>query len=159
MEQETKQESIWADGVPSKIENKDRLEPRAVLNMCVRFVLENILNRKKYDILAAQDDPNLLPNIEVKLEDRKFAIAVIPCIYPYFIPKNDQLRIGFAKAAKEKGYIPVICPIPIRSIDKDRAEASIYLKGDLFQFANIGQIIATEEDNQEILPQTLNFTL
>ncbi|MCM1131487.1 MAG: hypothetical protein NC310_07975 [Roseburia sp.] len=159
MEQKTKQESIWVDGVPSKIEDKDRLEPRAVLNMCVRFVLENILNRKKYDILAASDDPNLLPNIEAKLEDRNFAIAVIPCIYPYFMPKNDKLRIGFAKAAKEKGYIPVICPIPIRSIDKDRAEASIYLKGDLFQFANIGQIIATEEENQEILPQTLNFSL
>lgn len=159
MEQETRQESIWAEGVPSKIEDKDKLEPRAVLNMCVRFVLENILDRQKYEILAAQDDPNLLPNIEAKLEDRKFAIAVIPCIYPYFMPKNDKLRIGFAKAAKEKGYIPVICPIPIRSIDKDRAEASIYLKGDLFQFANIGQIIATEEENQEILPQTLNFSL
>ncbi|MDE5855777.1 MAG: hypothetical protein K2H06_01890, partial [Anaeroplasmataceae bacterium] len=138
---ENKQESIWADGVPSKIEDKDRLEPKAVLNMCIHFVIEYILKGKNYVILSAQDDPNLFPNLELKQGSKKYAVAVIPCIYPYFMPKNDKLRIGFAKAAKEKKYIPVLCPIPIRSMDKDRAEASIYLKGDLFQFANIGQII------------------
>ncbi|MDE6407940.1 MAG: hypothetical protein K2K50_04985, partial [Anaeroplasmataceae bacterium] len=71
----------------------------------------------------------------------------------------DKLRIGFARAAKEKNYIPVICPVPILSIDKARAEASLYLKGDLFQFANIGQIIITDEEVQDILPETLNFRL
>ncbi|MDE7385364.1 MAG: hypothetical protein K2M84_06365, partial [Anaeroplasmataceae bacterium] len=141
MAQENKMESIWADGVPAKIEDKDRLEPRNVLNMCIHYVVEYILKGKNYEVLSAQDDPTLFPNLEVKEGNKKYAIAVIPCIYPYFMPKNDKLRIGFAKAAKEKGYIPVICPVPIRSVDQARAEASVYLKGDLFQFANIGQII------------------
>lgn len=157
--QQTKPESIWADGIPAKIETKDRLEPKDILHMCVRFVLDNILNSKAYEIMAAHDNPNYFPNIEAKLGDEKYAITVIPCIYPHFIPKNDKLRMGFASKAKEKNYIPVICPIPIRSIDKDRANASVYLKGDLFEFANIGQIIVTEAEEQEILPKTLNFKL
>ncbi|MDE7213290.1 MAG: hypothetical protein K2N42_01785 [Anaeroplasmataceae bacterium] len=157
--QENKRESIWADGIPAKIEDKDRLEPRAVLNKCIQYVIKYILQGKNYEILSAQDNLNCYPNIELKLEDKKYAVAVIPCIYPYFMPKNDKLRIGFAKAAKEKNYIPVMCPVPIRSIDKDRAEASIYLKGDLFQFANIGQIILTDEEEQEITPDTLDFRL
>ncbi|MDE6241606.1 MAG: hypothetical protein K2M08_04175 [Anaeroplasmataceae bacterium] len=159
MKQENKMESIWADGIPAKIEDKDKLEPRSVLNMCIHYVIEYILKGKNYEILSVQDDPNFLPNIELKEGDKRLAVAVIPCIYPYFMPKNDELRIGFAKAAKEKNYIPVICPVPIRSIDQARAEASIYLKGDLFQFANLGQVIVTEEENQEILPETLNFRL
>ena len=157
--QENKIESIWADGIPAKIEDKDRVEPKTVLNMCIHYVIEYIIKGKNYEILSAQDELNIYPNIELKQGNEKYAVAVIPCIYPYFMPKNDKLRIGFAKAAKEKNYIPVICPVPIRSIDNERAEASIYLKGDLFQFANIGQIIVTEEEVQEITPNTLNFRL
>lgn len=159
MKQENKLESIWADGIPPKIEEKDKLEPKAVLQLCIQFVMENIIKDKGYKLLAIQDNINQFPNLEVLKENKKYAIAIIPCIYPYFMPKNDKLRIGFAKAAKEKNYIPVICPIPIRSIDHERAEASVYLKGDLFQFANIGQIIITDEEEQEILPETLNFKL
>ncbi|MDE6415209.1 MAG: hypothetical protein K2K48_07315 [Anaeroplasmataceae bacterium] len=152
-------ESIWADGIPEKIEEKDKLEPKSVLNLCMHYVLENILKGRGYEITGIQNELNVFPNIEAKKQDEKYAIAVIPCIYPYFMPKNDKLRIGFARAAKEKNYIPVICPVPIRSIDKARAEASLYLKGDLFQFANIGQIIITDEEVQDILPETLNFRL
>lgn len=157
--QQNNLESIWADGIPSKIEEKDLLEPKAVLQMCIRFTLEHILKDKGYEITSVQDDPNLFPNIEAKKEKKKYAIAVIPCIYPHFMAKNDALRIGFAKASIEKNYTPVLCPIPIRSIDKERAEASVYLKGDLFQFANLGQIILTTEASQEISPNTLNFNL
>ncbi|MDE7263545.1 MAG: hypothetical protein K2N64_02650 [Anaeroplasmataceae bacterium] len=152
-------ESIWVDGIPSRIEKEDLLEPKAVLQMCIRFTLDHILKDKGYEITAVQDDPVLFPNIEAKKFNKKYAIAVIPCIYPHFIAKNDALRIGFAKAAKEKNYIPILCPVPIRSTDKLRAEASIYLKGDMFQFANIGQMILTDEDTQEILPKNLNFKL
>ncbi|MDE6655484.1 MAG: hypothetical protein K2J85_00665 [Anaeroplasmataceae bacterium] len=108
MVQQTKIESIWADGIPAKILDEDKLEARAVLNMCIRFVLDNILKGKDYEILSAQDDPKIFPNIEVKQKDKKYAIAVVPCIYPYFMAKNDTIRKGFAKAAIEKNYIPVI---------------------------------------------------
>ncbi|MDE6407276.1 MAG: hypothetical protein K2K50_01550, partial [Anaeroplasmataceae bacterium] len=111
-------ESIWADGIPEKIEEKDKLEPKSVLNLCMHYVLENILKGRGYEITGIQNELNVFPNIEAKKQDEKYAIAVIPCIYPYFMPKNDKLRIGFARAAKEKNYIPVICPVPIRSIDK-----------------------------------------
>lgn len=152
-------ESIWADGVPAKIDDRDRIEPKGILQMCIRFAIENILNKEDYKITAVQDNPNVYPNIELIHNDIKYAIAIVPCIFPYFIRNNDELRIGFAKAAIEKNYVPVICPIIIRSIDDERANQSIYLKGDLFKFANIGQKILNTEPHQEIKPDNLDFKL
>lgn len=152
-------ESIWADGVPAKIDDRDRIEPKGILQMCIRFAIENILNKEDYKITAVQDNPNVYPNIELIHNDIKYAIAIVPCIFPYFIRNNDELRIGFAKAAIEKNYVPVICPIIIRSIDDERANQSIYLKGDLFKFANIGQKILSTEPHQEIKPDNLDFKL
>ena len=43
--------------------------------------------------------------------------------------------------------------------DKERAEKSILLKGDVFRLANVGQLILNNEETQEINPQTLTFKL
>lgn len=152
-------ESIWADGIPAHIEAKDRLEPEALLGLSVRFVLEHIIHDKGYTILGGHANLNQYPNLLLAKEDEKYAVAVVPCLYPHFIPKNNQLRIDFAKASIDKGFIPILCPVPVKSVDPKRAQASIYLKGDLFQFANIGQIHLTSELEQEITPQTLSEIL
>ncbi len=152
-------ESIWADGIPNKIEDKDKIEPKGILQMCIRFVLENILNKEEYKITSVQDNINAYPNIELIYNESKYAIAVVPCIFPYFIRNNDELRIGFAKASIEKNYIPVLCPVVICSVDEQRANNSIYLKGDLFKFANLGQKILNTEPHQEITPDNLDFKL
>ncbi len=152
-------ESIWADGIPNKIDDKDRIDAKGILQMCIRFVLENILNKEEYKITSVQDNLNVYPNIEVIHNNKKYAIAVVPCIFPYFIRNNDELRIGFAKAAIEKNYIPVLCPVVISSVDEKRANNSIYLIGDVFKFANIGQKILNTEPHQEITPNNLDFKL
>ncbi len=152
-------ESIWADGIPNRIKDDDRIEPKGILQMCIRFVLENILNKEDYKIISVQDNLNIYPNIEIIHNDTKYAIAVVPCIFPYFIRNNDDLRIGFAKAAIAKNYVPVLCPILISSVDEERAKNSIYLKGDVFKFANIGQKILNTEPHQEINPNNLDFKL
>lgn len=152
-------ESIWADGVPSKIDPKDLLEPQELLRLCIRFALDEILKEKGYTVLQIIDKLHVYPNIILEKAEKKYAVAIVPCIYPYFMIQNDEIRIGFAKAAKEKNYIPILCPIPARSIDEERAKKSVYLKGDLFQFANIGQKVLTEDEHQEILPTSLDFHL
>lgn len=150
-------ESIWVDGVPNRIDPKDRLTPLEILRMCIHYSVENIIAGKEYKIINVIDTLYAYPNIILEKEEKHYAVAVVPCIYPYFMPENDELRIGFAKASKEKGFIPILCPIPVRSIDEERAKQSIYLKGDVFQFANIGQKILTDDVKQEITPQNLDF--
>lgn len=157
--QQNEVESIWADGVPENINPKDRLEPEELLKLCIQFTIQEVLKDKEYQILGVDDQINAFPNLLLKKENQTYAVAVVPCIYPYFLIKNDQLRIKYAKAAKRNHHIPVLCPIPVRSIDMERAKRSIYLKGDVFAFANIGQKILTDEEGQEILPNTLDFHL
>lgn len=151
-------ESIWADGIPSKIDPKDRIEPEGILKMCLQYTMEHIL-KDKYKILAAGADIGVYPNLLVEKDGTKYAISVIPCIYPSFLAKADDLRIKIAQQAKKVGMIPVLCPVPIFSIDSKRAEASIYLKGDVFKMVNMGQLIMTDAAEQEILPDKLDFKL
>lgn len=157
--QQNEMESIWADGIPENINPEDRLEPVELLKLCLQFTIQNVLKDKGYEIIGVSNQVDAYPNLLLKKDNQTYAVAVVPCIYPYFIVKNDKLRIEYAKVAKQNHHIPVLCPIPVRSIDHKRAEHSVYLKGDVYSFANIGQKILTDEEEQEILPTTLDFHL
>lgn len=49
-------ESVWADGVPQKINPEDVLPPKHILDMCIRFTLEQIIKDKGYKVLGVNDD-------------------------------------------------------------------------------------------------------
>lgn len=152
-------ESVWADGVPQKINPEDVLPPKHILDMCIRFTLEQIIKDKGYKVLGVNDDLKSYPKILLEKENQQYAIAVVPCVYPNFIQKNDDLRIRFVKGCQQQKAVPVLCPVLIHSQDKERAMKSIMLKGDLFRITNIGQLILTDEETQEILPKSLTFKL
>ncbi len=159
MQQNKVVESIWADGVPKNIKDEDRLTLKHILSMCIRFTVDEIIKDRGYKVLGINDETNSYPNILLEKDEKKYAVAVVPCIYPNFIRKNDELRIRFAKDAEQRNLIPVLCPVLIHSQDVERAKASVMLKGDLFRIGNLGQKILTTEETQEITPQTLDFKL
>ena len=152
-------ESIWADGIPAKINPEDLMKPEDILKLCIRFTLEKILTSKGYKIVGIIDQLDKFPHITAEKDGSKYGIVVLPEIFPRFGSVVDDFRIKFVNASKEHNIIPVLCPVLIHSVDKARAEKSVMLKGDVFNCLNIGQIILNNEPKQEITPQTLTFKL
>lgn len=152
-------ESIWADGVPAKIDEKDVLTYQEILRICIKFVLDKIIVPKNYKVLGINDDPQKFPNITVEKDGMKYGLVVVPNKFPLFAAIKADFRITYVKGCEEHNIIPVFCPVLIYSVDKDRAAKSIFLRGDLFNARNVGQQILNKEEKQEITPQTLNFKL
>ena len=152
-------ESIWADGVPTKINKDDILMPLDILKLCMRFTVEHILVPNDYKIVGLREDLNNFPHITAEKEGKTYGIVVLPEIFPHFGAVPTDFRMQYVEACGKHNVVPVLCPILIHSQDKERAEKSILLKGDVFRLANIGQLILTDEETQEINPQTLTFKL
>ena len=152
-------ESIWADGVPAKINKEDIMVPADILKLCIRFTIEQILVPNEYKIVGIIEDLNNFPNITAEKDGKKYGLVVLPEIYPHFGGVPTDFRVKFVNACNEHDVVPVLCPVLIHSQDKERAEKSILLKGDVFRLANIGQLILNNEETQEITPQTLTFKL
>ena len=152
-------ESIWADGIPAKINKEDIMVPADILKLCIRFTIEQILIPNEYKIVGIIEDLNNFPNITAEKEGKKYGLVVLPEIYPHFGSVPADFRIKFVNACNEHDVIPVLCPVLIHSQDKERAEKSILLKGDVFRLADVGQLILNNEETQEITPQTLTFKL
>lgn len=155
--QNNQMESIWADGVPAKINDEDLLTPKETLRMCINFTVANVLTPKGYELVGVNDDLASLPNIVVKKDEKVFSIIVVPCIFPNYMRENDDLRIKFVNSATKAKAIPVICPVLIHSYDKERAQKGIMLKGDLFRITNIGQKILNNFAKQSLKPEDLDF--
>lgn len=150
-------ESIWVDGIPNKINKEDLLTVDEMIKICIRFTVERILIPRDYKIIGIVDQPNNFPNITAEKNGIKYAIVVLPEVFPRFSSIVDDFRFKFVAATKERELLPVLCPVLIKSYDKQRADKGLLLKGDLYNLSEIGQIILTDEEKQLITPQTLNF--
>lgn len=152
-------ESIWAAGVPKVLHEEDLLEPKAILNMCIKTVLDTKVVPNHYQVLAVNDSLNSFPNIVIQKEKTVYALAVIPCIYPHYMPKNDAFRIQFANHCLKQHHIPLICPVTLYSVDEERMKHSVLLKGDLFHCISLGMVECTTEAEQDLSYEKLNFNL
>ena len=152
-------ESIWADGIPANIKKEDVMAPLDILKLCIRFTVEQILLPKEYKIVGVIEDLNNFPQVTAEKDGKKYGIVVLPEIYPHFGAVPADFRIKFADACKERNIVPVLCPVLIHSQDRARAEKSILLKGDVYRLGNLGQLILTNDEEQEIKPDSLTFKL
>lgn len=154
---EKQMESIWADGVPAKIEEKDLLPIQRILSMCVRFTLEHTLKDKNYEVKGVNDDLHSYPNILLEKSGTLYAVAVAPCVFPRYVNMDFEVRRKYVENCKGNKAVPVLCPVLFCSYDKQRAEKGIVLNGDLYNMKALGQVILTEDPNQSILPKDLDF--
>lgn len=151
-------ESVWADGIPKMIKDEDLLDAETILRMCIKSFLEKEVSSGNCELLDFTPKINAFPNVVVQKNDQIYGIAVIPCIYPHYLPKNNDFRFQFVKHCDSQNCLPVICPVAIHSLDEARKKASILLEGDLFNCYPLGMKILNLDPEQDLSFDQLNFT-
>ncbi len=152
-------ESIWADGCPKNIKEEFKLTIPQLLVLGVDYVVKKFAVPHGFKIEQAMANIEYLPNIIMKKNDKLYAVAVVPFVYPNYGCLNDKIRIEFVNASKKNGAMPLFAPVGFKSIDAERAKASLALKGDLFDILFRGFIILTDEPNQRMIVDNDEFTL
>ncbi|MDE5714941.1 MAG: hypothetical protein K2I42_02305 [Anaeroplasmataceae bacterium] len=152
-------ESIWVEGIPSKIEKDDLLNLQEVLNICLQYFIKDYLKDKEYNLEGINPNPNQIPHVLLTKGNKKYAVIIVPCVYPRYHLMQEEVRIQFVKDCQEKNAIPLYCPVLIASYDALRAEQGLMLKGDLFNVRIVKQKILNQEAKQDLTLQSLDFEL
>ena len=143
-----KPESIWADGVPQKIDEKDRISNSELADMAITYIMKNIIIPKGFKI--EQGFPGKeVPNIICKRDGIVYAIMVVPSLFPDYITINDEFRLKLVSACLEHNTVPLYAPIGYKSIDEERAKAKLALKGDVFLTSFPGFVKLTNNEKQD----------
>ena len=150
-------ESIWADGIPANIEEKDVMTGVDNLTLCTKFYVEKILSKLGGQIENINVNPKSFPNIMFVKNGKKYGICIVPCIFPYFSFMVDKVRISFVNESLKHDVIPVMTCILMASYDKARADKQVLLKGDLFNLRHLGNYLLNNEEKLMLTPNDLNY--
>ena len=153
-------ESIWADGVPQNIKDDDRLGQNELLGMAIDFVMEHIVIEKGFKV--ERSFPRITaPQIICKRDGVVYAIVVGVSMFPETSWLKDEFRLDFYKKSSEQNIVPLFTAVAFESIDKDRAEAKIALKGDVFKnhFSNVIKVTNDEKLTPADITQEMVFEL
>ena len=141
-------ESVWADGVPAKIEEKDKISQEELHAMAIDYVMKKVILPKGFKI--EQGFPRKdFPNIVMKRDGVIYMVVVFPSVFPNYVTMNDEFRLKIVEGAKKFDAVPLYAPVGYKSIDPARAEAQLTLKGDVFQTIFPGFLKLIDEPNQE----------
>ena len=157
--QNNEMESIWADGVPPRINKEDIMTPSEILKVCLNYMVEDVIKNKGYNIRGITDDINTYPNLILEKDNKMIFVAVVPCVFPNYMREDNDLRFRYVEAAKKHNARPLICPVFVSSYDKERALKSIMLKGDLYRVLCRGQIELTNAEKQDLSQEHLKKLL
>ena len=149
-------ESIWAAGVPEKVDQNDVLTMDLLVSMAVDYLMKNVVIPTGFKVEEGFPRKEL-PNIVMKRDGEVYAVIVIPSVFPKYTVINDELRLKFVNLCKEKDVKPLMATVGYMSIDDDRAKAGLALKGDVFKTTFPGFFILTDEEKQDmsIKPENL----
>ena len=149
-------ESIWAAGVPEKVNPEDVLNMDLLVSMAVDYLMKNIIIPTGFKVEEGFPRKEL-PNIVMKRDGEVYAIIVIPSVFPKYTVINDELRLKFVNLCKERNVKPLMAPVGYMSIDDDRAKAGLALKGDVFKTTFPGFLILNDSEKQDmaIKPENL----
>lgn len=142
-------ESIWAEGIPEKIEDKDKLDMDNLVALATDYVMKNVVIPRGFKI----DDGfprKEIPNIVMKRDGEAYAVVIVPSVYPNYVVISNELRLQVVKICKERNITPLMAPVGYMSIDEARGKAGIALKGDVFKTTFPGFLILTDEENQDM---------
>ena len=141
-------ESVWADGIPAQIEEKDKISPEELHSMAIDYVMKKVILPKGFKI--EQGFPRRdFPNIVMKRDGKLYMVVVFPSVFPNYVTPNDDFRMKIMEGAKKFNAVALYAPVGYKSIDEERAKASLTLKGDVFQTTFPGFIILNDEAHQD----------
>lgn len=150
-QEQEKLESIWADGIPQNITDDKKLEFKDLLLMAVDHIVKNYAVVNGFKIEQVNAKPEVLPHIIMKKNDKIYTVIVLPFLYPNYGSLNEEVRISFVKKMNELEAVALFAPVGFASTDKERAKASLALKGDTFNLLFRGFVVLTDEPNQKLL--------
>lgn len=140
-------ESIWADGVPETIEEKDKIKQEELHAMAIDYVMKKVILPKGFKV--EQGFPRRdFPNIVCKKDGKLYMIVIFPSVYPNYVTMNDEFRLKIYENAQKFDAIALYAPVGYKSIDPERAKAQLTLKGDVFQTTFPGFIVLTGDEKQ-----------
>ena len=147
--QNNEPESIWAAGVPQNIDEKDVINLELLVAMATDYLMKNVVIPKGFKI----DDGfprKEIPNIVMKRDGTTYAVVITPSLFPNYTYVNDELRLKFVSICKERNITPLMAPVGYKSIDDERANAGLALKGDVFKTTFPGFLVLTDEEKQDM---------
>ena len=147
--QNNEPESIWAAGVPNNIDEKDIIDLEMQVAMATDYLMKNIIIPRGFKV----DDGfprKEIPNIVMKRDGVTYAVVICPSLYPHYTYVNDELRLKLVGICKERNITPLMAPIGYKSIDDERANQGLALKGDVFKTTFPGFLILTDEEKQDM---------
>lgn len=142
-------ESIWAAGIPEKIEESDKIDMDMFVAMATDYLMKNYILPRGFKIEDGFPRKEI-PNIVMKMDGKTYAVVVAPSIYPNYRIVSHELRLKLVELCKERNVVPMMAPVGYMSIDDERAKASIALKGDVFKTSFPGFIILNDEKEQDL---------
>ncbi len=150
------EESIWADGVvPEHVDDKFKFSIKELLMMSNDFIEKVFIAQNGFKLEGHAAEPNALPNIIMSKDGKKYAIAVVPSVFPRGALLKPEVKIAFYNKALENGAIPLYTPVILASKDPARRQAECLLKGDLLSFLWRGFIVLDDDPNQDLKDQNL----
>lgn len=160
-------ESIWADGIPENIKEEDKITQEQLHAMAVDYITKSIVIAKGFKLEPGFPRKDF-PNIICKRDGTIYAIVVFPSVYPNFVAINDDFRLKVVdlckqmeknvndnrtdKTAPESKVVPLFAPVGYKSIDDERANASLILRGDVFKTSFPGFVVLTDAKHQDPAP-------
>ncbi len=149
-------ESIWVEGVPEKINESDVLNLENLIAMATDHLMKSVVIPGGFKVEDGFPRKEI-PNIVMKKDGKSYAVVICPSVYPRYTVVNNELRLKLVEACKARDTIALMAPIGYKSIDDQRAEAGLALKGDVFKTTFPGFLILTDEKEQdmELKPELL----
>lgn len=149
------QESIWADGVvPQNVDDKFKFTIKELIMMANDFIEKVFMAQNGFKLEGHAAEPNALPNIIMSKDGKKYAVAVVPSVFPRGALLRPDVKIAFYNKCKENDAIPLYTPVILASKDPVRRQAECLLKGDLLSFLWKGFIVLDDDPNQDLKDQT-----
>lgn len=149
-------ESVWAPGVPENLKESDKVQRDELLSMAVDYLMTNVVIKFGFKI-----EPGFpraaFPNIMMKKNGIKYAVIVAPSVYPQYVAIDDQSRLNVVEMSKKANVVTLFAPVGYRSVDPDRARASLILKGDLYLTTFPGFIELTDAPHQSLSIKEATF--
>lgn len=150
------QESIWADGVvPTNVDEKFKFSVKDLLMMCNDFIEKVFMAQNGFKLEGHAAEPTALPNIIMSKDGKKYAVAVVPSVYPKGALLKPEVKVAFYNKCVENDAIALYTPVILASKDPARRQAECLLKGDLIQFLWKGFIVLNDDPNQDLKDQNL----
>ena len=148
-------ESIWADGIPQRINKDDVLTNEQLNEMAVDFTCKYLIrNGFKLNLNFPRKEA---PQIFCKKDGKIYGIFVLGTPYPNGIWINSNVREQIYKDSLEHKFIPLFSNVLYGSKDKERLKAGLLLKGDVFNVTFYALRRITEEEQAPDLPKESSF--